>query len=124
MKVLVCGGRDYNDWESVRIILDALHCAPKNFIEVVMHGDARGADRLGGRWARENDVKELVFPANWKRYRNAAGPLRNSEMAAYMADEPEAWTCVAFPGGNGTADMMKKAKAMGVNVLQVRGGGG
>lgn len=119
MKVLVCGGRDYNDWESVRIVLDALHCAPKNFIEVVMHGDARGADRLGQRWAHENGVTELAFPANWKRYKNAAGTLRNTDMANYMADEPEAWVCVAFPGGNGTADMVRKAAAVKVNVMRV-----
>jgi predicted polyphosphate/ATP-dependent NAD kinase len=111
MKVLVCGGRSYNDKQRVYETLSAIH--RKTPISVLIHGDAMGADYWGKRWARmhASKVKEAAFPADWERCGKAAGPLRNQEMLDAGPD-----LVVAFPGGKGTADMVRRARKAGVPV--------
>ena len=109
MKVLVCGGRDYNDYETTRRILSRLR------IETIIHGGARGADSLGERYATENNIDVLSFPARWEEYGRSAGAIRNAEMLREGTPD----LVVAFPGGKGTANMIKQAKEAGVSVYEV-----
>jgi hypothetical protein len=109
MRVLVCGGREFQDYAALRLLLDAQHEGEP--ITLLIHGDAMGADRLAGRWARTRGVVVKAFPANWDRDGKAAGPIRNSAM---LAEGPE--LVIAFPGGRGTADMIRKAMKAGVPV--------
>ena len=111
-RVLVCGGRDFRDGQFLYQMLDALH--KSNPIDVLIEGDARGADRLAGYWARKHHITNLKFPADWKRYGKAAGGIRNALMLA----EGKPDLVVAFPGGNGTRNMMNKAKDAGIEVIQ------
>jgi hypothetical protein len=54
LKVLVCGGRDFNDADFIFVELDRLH-AQNNF-NILIEGDARGVDRIaGGVGARQRD---------------------------------------------------------------------
>jgi YspA, cpYpsA-related SLOG family len=118
MRVLVCGGRDYADRESVYNTLCDLDSAPCGPITCVIHGDARGADRLGMQWARDmGDIEDMAFPADWKLHGRAAGPIRNGEMLA--RGKPD--LVVAFPGGRGTADMVAQAKRVGIRVMHAGG---
>jgi hypothetical protein len=64
--------------------------------------------------AREKGVQVIARPADWRRYGRAAGPIRNKEM---LAHRPQ--LAVAFPGGTGTADMVGKAKAAGLDVVVI-----
>lgn len=132
-RVLVCGGRNFGaipddcPWESLRsyreraererfILRETLDTLLLDRgIGVIIHGAARGADTLAGLWARRNLVAVLPFPADWKRDGKAAGPLRNARMLA----EGNPDLVVAFPGGRGTADMVAKARAAGVEVMEV-----
>ncbi|MCK1520245.1 DUF2493 domain-containing protein [Bradyrhizobium sp. 17] len=111
--VLVCGGRDYDDARSLGMVLDAAHSA--NPIECLVHGAARGADTLAADWALEHDVLCKAYPADWDRDGKAAGPIRNQR----MLDLGKPHMVVAFPGGKGTADMIRKAEAAGVPVVRV-----
>lgn len=108
--MLVCGGRDFADYDHVRETLDA-------FIDLgiteLIHGGANGADALAARWAKEADVCTTVFNADWSIGR-AAGPQRNQRMLDFGRPD----VVVAFPGGRGTADMIRRAKAAGVPVMQ------
>jgi hypothetical protein len=79
MKVIVAGSRGIQLYQTVA---DAMDCAGFVITEVVS-GTARGVDRLGERWAIENDVPIKRFPANWDRYGRSAGYLRNEQMAQY-----------------------------------------
>jgi hypothetical protein len=54
--------------------------------------------------------------AEWNRHGNKAGPIRNATM---LAMKPPVKLVVAFPGGSGTADMVAKAKAAGLEVMEV-----
>ncbi len=113
-RVLVCGGRDYADRDAMWSFLDLGHRA--GAIEVLIHGGARGADRLAGEWAKQRGVVVLVYPANWKIYGPSAGPLRNQR----MLDLGRPDVVVAFPGGDGTADMVRRAVRAGVRVVEVK----
>jgi len=84
-------------------------------VSVVIHGAAPGADTLAGRWAELRRVPVEAFPADWEKHGRAAGPIRNAPMLA----EGKPDLVVAFPGGRGTANMCKQARAAGVKVVEV-----
>lgn len=113
MKVLVCGGRDYRDTKQFCSVMDALH--QESPISLIVHGDANGADTMAGCWAVKNGLQVSVYPANWNRYGRSAGPIRNRQ----MLDEEHPDLVVAFPGGKGTAHMVRIAKADGFKVIEV-----
>ena len=113
MKVLVCGGRDFDDGARLREVLNSLH---ENLgpITCLVHGGARGADSLAGTWATHKGIEVHAHPADWKKHGRGAGPLRNREML--NSEKPD--LVVAFPGGRGTAHMVALAKQHGYNVVQ------
>ncbi len=112
-RVLVCGGRDYDQAEVVDAILDA---TKKTFGEIVLiQGGASGADRLAKMWAKRNNVRCEQYNADWDKHGKAAGPIRNQ----WMIDDGKPDYFVAFPGGKGTADMIarcKKANIVGLDL--------
>lgn len=113
LRILVCGGRDFSDRDLVFRTLDAL--ARRAVIGVVIEGNASGADRIAGYWARKKRIRNLKFPADWKAHGKAAGPIRNRRMLS----EGRPDLVVAFPGGRGTADMVSAARKAGVEVMLV-----
>lgn len=114
MRILVCGGRDFEDWERLFAFLDELVRGAHKKI-VIIHGDARGADRMGGLWGHRRKIDVITFPADWDAYGNAAGHIRNQQ----MIDEGRPDCVVACPGGRGTADMVQRAMKAGVPVYRV-----
>jgi hypothetical protein len=108
-RILVCGGRDFDDAELLFAVLDAL---PQPLI--IIHGAARGADTLAGDWAISRGQQQMPFPARWAEYGRAAGIYRNIEMLEQ--GEPDA--VIAFEGGRGTAHMIAAARAANVPVTQ------
>lgn len=109
MRVLVCGGRSYGKRLTMYAELDKLLAD----IEVLIHGAAPGADTVADQWAESRGVPRQPFPAKWKELGKRAGPVRNAQM---LADgKPD--VVIAFPGGDGTDDMVKKARAAGVRVI-------
>lgn len=113
MRVLVCGGRDYGDRRSVYSELDRLYAQHPI---VLIAGGARGVDNLAADWAAARSVPKMIYNADWERHGKAAGPIRNQR----MIDEGKPDLVVAFPGGRGTADMVKRAKAADIKVIEVR----
>lgn len=114
-RILVCGGREYTDQHRVNAVLD--DCC--QFFEsdfVLIHGSARGADRAAMTWAFFKGCAVIEMKANWDYYGKAAGHIRNSWMLKYA--QPD--LVIAFPGGSGTADMVRQAKAAGVDVYEIR----
>jgi hypothetical protein len=113
MRVLVCGGRDFADRQLAIDTLDSLDA--ERGIGRIIHGAARGADTLADEWAAARGVPVERFHADWRAHGKAAGPLRNQR----MLDEGRPGLVVAFPGGRGTADMVRRARAAGVEVIEV-----
>jgi hypothetical protein len=116
LRILVCGGRDWRDAEVVERALSSLHAARGPF-NCLIHGGARGVDRIAGKWARKNGILEWNLLPEWHRAGTPDGPARNQRMIA--AGVPD--LVVAFPGGRGTADMVERAKAAGVEVIETLG---
>lgn len=113
MRVLVCGGRDYNDSHRVFAVLDKLHSEAG--IDLIIEGGARGADHLAMSWAADRRVPRERYDADWEAHGNFAGPMRNRR----MLEEGKPDIVVAFPGNRGTADMCRKARKAGVEVYEI-----
>lgn len=113
MRVIVCGGRDFVGdaaWNLVMDTLSAIHAETP--ITAVIEGGANGADRLGRAWAQMRGIKVVTVPALWSEHGRAAGPIRNTRMVREFNPD----LVVAFPGGRGTADMIRQADAFAVPV--------
>ena len=108
-RVLVCGGRDFTEWVKVWFQLKDL---PRD--TVIVHGGARGADSLAEKEASGLGLTTEVYEADWENDGRAAGPIRNQRMLDTGID-----LVIAFAGGNGTADMVRRARKAGVEVIEV-----
>jgi hypothetical protein len=128
-RILVCGGRKYGDQGRVNRILDA--AVERLGLTEIIHGAAPGADTLAATWALARGVPARPFPAHWsdtdrpgavvrrlssgRLYDAAAGQIRNQR----MLDEGRPDIVIAFPGGTGTAGMIRIARATGVRVIEI-----
>ena len=121
-RVIVAGSRSFDNYAVLEAALDAL-LAGRGHVEIVS-GHARGADRLGERYAAEHMLPLRIFPADWKAHPVRAGFIRNAEMLEYaMGTKP---LVVAFWDGqsHGTKDMIDRAEAAGVPCVIVPCGEG
>lgn len=111
-RVIVAGGRDFDNYALLTEVLDLYLSPIKDDIAIVC-GKARGADTLGEKYAKEHGYSVMAFPAQWKRYGKPAGYIRNKEMAK------NADALVAFWDGQsrGTHHMIKTAMK---NCLDIR----
>jgi hypothetical protein len=83
-KLIVAGGRDFNDemlLERVLIALADVDYADKGIS--IVSGMARGADALGYQFAKANNVKAYPFPAEWEKHGTRAGFVRNAAMGDF-----------------------------------------
>lgn len=117
-RVLVCGGRDARDHRPIYDALDKLRPVP----DLIITGGALGVDVMAEQWAASAGIPCAVFKPYWDKFGKAAGGLRNSWMLRF--GQPT--LVVAFPGGSGTANMVQKARAHSVPVVEpmaLRGAG-
>ncbi len=129
MNVLVTGGRDFHDYDKVKRVLDeVLGWSPTAKVRIIT-GGATGADDCAVRWAKERGQDHQEYPIarskaeaasngaiyDFETYGKAAGALRNQ----LMLDREKIEQGVAFPGGNGTHDMLTRLWNNGVNTWVV-----
>ena len=114
------GGRDLA-WPHQRIAAELLARSGGRLVHLVLHGGARGADAAIGRAAGQLGWCSLAMPAQWQQHGRAAGPIRNRELLQQAIARAEAHTfpgslasvlVVAFPGGPGTASLVREARRM------------
>lgn len=80
----------------------------------IVQGGATGADTLARLWAEENNVSCVTMHADWKREGRLAGIKRNQA----MIDQHKPDMVLQFPGGKGTADMVKRARKSDIPVVK------
>jgi hypothetical protein len=129
-KVIIAGGRDFDDYKLLKEKCDYLLVNLLDDIEIVsgrcstgkhtfdsLDGiKVYGTDGLGELYASEKGYPVKPFPADWATHKRSAGPVRNAEMVEY-AD-----FLIAFFDGfsRGTEDIIKKAKEKGLKVAVVK----
>lgn len=109
MKVLVCGDRK---WPYKGIVRRVLYQVQPS---MVIQGGARGADTLAWDVAKEMGLATETYPAEWKEYGRAAGPIRNRLMLDQKPD-----LVIAFHDdiehSRGTKDCVTEARKRGIPV--------
>jgi hypothetical protein len=111
---IICGGRDFTDqgmFDSAMSDLIQLKGMPARVIE----GGALGADTMAREWAKRHSLKVQTCEAFWHIYGRSAGVIRNQGM---LRLNPH--LVVAFPGGRGTADMVRRSRNAGVDVAEIK----
>lgn len=112
----VTGGRDYRDAACVDREMARYH--EQLEFGVVIHGNAGGLDTLVDNWCVKHGVQPARCPALWDYWRTmgslrSAGPRRNWAMTLLRPRVLLAW-----PGGDGTAEMVRRCRALGIEVIQ------
>ena len=124
MKILVCGDRNWLDYALICRTLDPILLSmpdeyPSTFITII-GGNAKGADTMAGIYAKAWALSLEVYPAEWKKYGRAAGPIRNQQ----MLDEGKPDRVIAFHDdiehSKGTKDMVARAKKAGIPVEVIK----
>ena len=112
MKLIIAGSRTFTDYQ----LLCQTLAPEKHRITQVITGGARGADRLGIRWAVSHSVRLKGFPADWQRFGKSAGVRRNFQMAQAGV------VLIAFWDGQspGTAHMVQCLRQLGKPVVVIR----
>ena len=114
MRLLVTGGRDYEDRELVFALLDALHAAKT--ISAIIEGGATGADRFAGEWADLHpEVEHLTLQARWDGLGPDAGSVRNTGLLELF----QPTVGLSFPGGSGTRDMVAKLRGADIPTVEI-----
>lgn len=102
MKTIIAGSRHEND--NV-VVYNAIKLSKFKITEVVS-GCCKGVDQAGERYAKINNIPIKRFPADWKKYGNLAGPLRNTQMGNYA----QALIAIWDGKSTGTASMIRVAQ--------------
>ena len=133
--IIVAGGGRSLDWSPLRIAAALQAQASGRLVHRLLHGGARGADQAIAAASAQLGWPVEEIPAKWARYGVAAGPIRNGQMlrraielaAAQPLATPAAVAVIAFPGAQGTASLLAKAKqlqsrsAVPLEIFQITG---
>lgn len=126
MKLIIAGGRNFDDYPLLKQKLDAILRKVDEPI-IILSGRCNsgtktfttdgginvcGADGLGERYAKEYNYQVEPHPANWVKFGKSAGPTRNYEMAEIATHAVLFWDGMS----TGTGSMKKYAEWKGVKV--------
>ena len=92
MWLIVTGSRNFTNQEFFNTEMKFY----KN-IDLLIHGGARGVDRLAANWAKANGIPTKVFKADWRKGLSA-GPKRNAEIAEFASQYDDVM-CLALWDG-------------------------
>ena len=123
MRVIIAGGRDFNDQRKLEQVCDILFSKLNKETLEIVSGTAAGADRLGEQYAKRRAYKLTRMPADWdniegkmpfmigerpdgSKYFKGAGHARNRDMAEYADYLVAFWN-----GSSGTKNMIEEMKS-------------
>lgn len=114
MRIIIAGGRNFNDYNKLKNSCNKILINQEEII--IVSGNANGADKLGERYAKENNYSIEIHPAEWDKYGKSAGYRRNQTMAN------NADGLIAFWDGKskGTKHMIDIATKGGLKVRVIR----
>jgi hypothetical protein len=107
-RLLVFGDRNWDNYPAVKREIK------RRMPDVVIEGEAAGADSMGRLAAEELGIKVLAFPAQWAKFGRAAGPIRNRQ----QLDEGKPTEAIGFhrniAKSKGSKNMMEQAMKRGI----------
>lgn len=138
LRLIIAGSRDFNDYELLEKEVDNYLLSVLEKLDVNMYnqylltvltgeifslpieivsGGARGADRLGEKYAEKRGLFIKRFIPNWNENGRGAGYIRNEEMAKYATDA----IIFIFQNSKGSTHMSKIAKKhnLGLKVINL-----
>ena len=80
MRIAVCGGRSFTDFDVFSHVLDAF-----KFDEIIS-GGAKGADSMAERYAIECGIELTVCLAEWDKFPGNSAAYERNKMMVDMAD--------------------------------------
>ncbi len=127
-RMIVTGSRYYKNTEQVYSVIEEANERTNGKL-IIVQGEAKGADTIAKLCAESMGIKVESHPANWEKYKRAAGPIRNQSMLDESVrlsffDGYQLRFAVAFhenlAESKGTADMVTRLEAAGIRVLKIR----
>ena len=118
MKVIVAGGRDFKDYDLLKSTLDNFQQEYGNITEVVS-GTAKGVDKLGEKYANENNIPIKRFVPDWQGLGKKAGHVRNRLMGDYAKEHGGMLVAFWDKQSRGTKGMIEYAKKIGLKSVVV-----
>jgi len=116
-RVIIAGSRDFNDYNLLEEKCNFLLSEKvKTHDIVIVSGTARGADKLGEKYAEEHGYEIDAHPADWDKYGKSAGYRRNQE----MAEVADAVLCFWDGVSKGTKHMIDIAKEKNLMLRIIR----
>lgn len=112
-RVLVCGGVDFDNKE---LFYEKMKQLVK-LDDIIVSGHAKGADTFAEEYAKDFNMKTRIFPAEWKKYGRAAGPIRNKQMLDFVKENNP--VVIAFWNGKsrGTKNTVETARKIGIEPI-------
>jgi hypothetical protein len=131
VRIIIAGSRDFNDYmllfvkcnqifkqlSDEGLLTGSINTDIKN-MEIVS-GTAKGADKLGEKFAEEHDISVKRMPANWDLYGKSAGYKRNEQMALYAKEDNGVLIAFWDEVSKGTKHMIDLANKHGLKVFIV-----
>ena len=112
-KIAFTGGLDFNDHRAIWERLDK--ALAKHPDMVLLHGGSpRGAERIAACWADNRKVPQIAFKPDWARHAKAAPFKRNDTLLETLPIG-----VIAFPGSGISANLVDKAKKLGIQTWAV-----
>jgi hypothetical protein len=105
MKLAVVGGRTFNDYDRLAIILESLR---DSFgFTTIVSGGAVGADSLAAQFADDHHMMKIIHIPNWDLHGKAAGFIRNRD----IIDDADMVVAFWNTTSRGTENSISLAKA-------------
>ncbi len=115
--LIIAGSRSCNHPQDFNMLVDYIQqTIDFNNIKEVVSGKAKGADMLGEGYAKKHNIPIKQFLANWNKYGNKAGPIRNKQMADYAATNNGVLIVIWDGSSRGTISMMNEAKKLSIPI--------
>ena len=118
MRLIVAGGRDFKDYYLLKETLDNFQQEYGNITEVVS-GTALGVDKLGEKYANENNIPIKRFVPDWEGLGKKAGHVRNRQMGSYTKEHNGMLVAFWDKHSRGTKGMIDYAKNIGLKSVVV-----
>jgi len=111
----MCGSRGWKDPDPIHMVFAQLmgESVRKGEELVLIHGDAKGADRMAASIAPQFNARVIAVPADWDAHGKAAGPIRNQKMIDDH-DPDVIWAFRSTGKSNGTDDMVRRGERAGI----------